>query len=373
MKLMQNTNKNLTEITVLGTGSSSHQMVSYIIRKFMTGAGIPFDLKEETDIATFLQRSLVSVPCIYIDGEYIPVTSNGDFNKSLRKAIKHILKKQNFGNMDKIIIPVDFSDVSTNAFVFGHRLATDIGAIVKGLHVYLPSSKELYESSVVDVDFIELRKSKLASFVSEFDRDWASDIMTTSIIDSEFRTGFPGEEILDSIEDNAAEMVIMGTTGDSGAIKKWFGSVSTKIMNESPCPVLLVPEKAGYKGVNNLLYAYDDIDLDKSLIDQLVKFSLKFDATLHLVHVDDAESNDPGFYLKELVEKKYKDHNIKISSLYNENVVEAIDEYAKLNSIDIIAMGTKNRSFFDRIFHKSITKTMALQSELPLLILKQKG
>ena len=51
-----------------------------------------------------------------------------NFNKSLREAIKHILKKQNFGNMDKIIIPVDFSDVSTNAFVFGHRLATDIGA-----------------------------------------------------------------------------------------------------------------------------------------------------------------------------------------------------------------------------------------------------
>jgi len=368
---MPSTIKDMTEITVLGTDSSNHQMVAYIIRKFMEDAKIPFELNEETDIASFLQRHLVSVPCIYIDDEYLPVQSNGNFNQSLRKAIKHILKKQNFGNMDKIIIPVDFSDVSTNAFVFGHRMATDISAVVKALHVYLPTSKELYESSVVDVDFIEMRKNQLNTFVGEFDKDWAGDIMKTSIIDSEFRTGFPGEEILDSVEDNAAEMIVMGTTGDSGSIKKWFGSVSTKIMNEAPCPVLLVPENAGYKGVNNLLYAYNDIDLDKALIDQLAQFSSKYEATLHLIHVDDKESTNPGFYLKELFQEKYPNHKIKISSIYNPDVTEAIDEYAEANSIDIIALGTKNRSFFDRIFHESITQKMALQSELPLLILKQ--
>lgn len=372
MKLMPNTTKEKLDITILGTGSSSYQMVSYVIQKFMDSAGIPYDLIEETDIASFLERSLTSVPSIYIDGEYLPIQSNGSFNKSLRKAVKHILKKQNFGNMEKIIIPVDFSEVSTNAFMFGHRIATEIGAVVKALHVYLPRSTELYESSVVevDVDFNEMRKNKLNDFVKEFDKDWASDIMTTSIIDGEFRTGFPGEEILDSVEDNAAELVVMGTTGDSGSLKKWFGSVSTKIMNESPCPVLLVPENARYHGVNNILYAFDDIELDKSLIDQLVQFSKKFDSALHLIHVDDTNSNDSGFYLKELVEKKYSDHTIIVSSLYNENVVDAIDEYGKLNKIDIIAMGTKSRSFFERIFHKSMTEKMALQSELPLLILK---
>ncbi|MEM9548963.1 MAG: universal stress protein [Bacteroidota bacterium] len=367
---MLSTSRDNMEITVLGTGSSSHQMVSYVLRKFLTDAGIPFELVEETDIASFLKRGLTSVPCIYIDGEYLSVFSNGDFNKSLRKAIKHILKKQNFGEMDKIIVPVDFSDVSTNAFMYGHRLATDLGAVVKALHVYLPTSKELYESTVVEVDFVEMRRGLLTNFVNEFDKDWAGDIMTTSIIDGEFRTGFPGEEILDSIEDNAAEMVIMGSTGDSGAIKKWFGSVSTKIMNEASCPVLLIPEKARYTGVNNILYAYDDIELDKTLIDQLAEFSLKLDATLHFVHVDDKEQPNPGYYLKELFQDKFPDHKIEISSMYNPEITAAIEEYSKLNSIDIIAIGTRNRPFFDRIFHKSMTREMAMHSELPILILK---
>lgn len=358
------------KITVLGTGSSSHQVVSYSLKKFLEAANISYELKEETDVATFLLRGLTSVPCIQIEDEFLTVESNGNFNKSLRVAIKHILKKQNFGNMKKIIIPVDFSDVSTNAFMFGHRLATDLGAVVKALHVYLPTSKELYEATVVDVDFMELRKTELDKFVSEFDKDWASDIMTTSMIDSEFRTGFPGDEILNSLDENEAGMIIMGSTGDSGPLKKWFGSVSTKIMNESHCPVLLIPENAGYKGVNNLLYAYDDIDLDKALMGPLVDFASQFDAVLHLLHVNELEAPDPGYYLEELFKENYPDQKIKLASVYNENVIEAIDKYAHENKIDIVAMGTKSRSFFDRIFHESMTKSMAIQSDIPLLILK---
>lgn len=371
MKLMQNTNKEKLKITLLGTGSSSHQMVSYFVKRYLNEAEIPFEFNEVTDIATFIQKKLSSVPCVQIDDEILPVFTNGNFNSSLRKVIKHILKKQNFGNMDKIIIPVDFSNVSTNAFMYGHRLATDINAVVKAVHVYLPTSKELYESSVVDVDFIEMRKNKLNNFVQQFDKDWTSDIMTASIIDSEFRSGFPGEEILDSIENNKAEMIVMGTTGDSGAIKKWFGSVSTKVMNEAPCPVLLVPENARYTGVNNILYTYDNIELDKALIDQLVGCSKRLDAKLHLIHVDNVATPNPGFYLEELFKEKYPNHPIEIASVCNDDIIEAIDEYAEINKIDIIIMGTKNRSFFKRIFHDSITKKMALHTEIPLLIIKQ--
>lgn len=358
------------KITVLGTGSSSHQVVSQSLKKFLDVAKIPYELKEETDVATFLLHGLTSVPCIQIEDEFLTVESNGNFNKSLRVAIKHILKKQNFGKMEKIIVPVDFSDVSTNAFMYGHRLATDLNSIVKAVHVYLPSSKELYEATVVDVDFMELRKSELNKFVSEFDRDWTSDIMATSMIDSEFRTGFPGDEILNSLEENDAGMIIMGSTGDSGPLKKWFGSVSTKIMNDSPCPVLLIPENAGYKGVNHILYAYDDIDLDKALMGPLVSFASQFDATIHLLHVNEEEAPDPGYYLEELFKENYPNQKIKLASVYSEEITKAIDAYAHENDIDIVVMGTKNRSFFDRIFHDSMTQKMAIQSDVPLLILK---
>jgi nucleotide-binding universal stress UspA family protein len=358
------------KITVLGTNSSNQQMVSFILKKYLNAAAIPFELNEETDVATFLKRGLISVPCIQFGEEFLSIESNGNFNKSLRKAIKHILKTRNFGNMEKLIIPVDFSDVSTNAFMFGHRFATDLGAVIKALHVCLPNSKDLYKASTGNEDYITIRKNRLNDFVAEFDKDWVGDVMTTSLIDSEFKLGFPSDGIFKAITQNDAKMVIMGTTGDSGPLKQWFGSVSTKVMNEATCPVLLVPKNAGYKGVKNVLYAYDDIELDKELIKPLVNFASKFNAALHLIHINDPKSPDPGFYLEELFKTSYPNQKTKFIAVENDDFVKAIDAYAFDNDIDIIAMGSKNKSFFDRIFQESMTKKMALHSKLPLLILK---
>ena len=88
---MRNTSNDITEITVLGTGSSSHQMVSMFLKRFMEKAGIKYELKNDKDVASFLRQILVSIPCIHIGDEYLPVDANGEFNASLRKAIKHIL------------------------------------------------------------------------------------------------------------------------------------------------------------------------------------------------------------------------------------------------------------------------------------------
>ena len=44
--------------------------------------------------------------------------------------------------------------------------------------------------------------------------------LKVGLIDKEFRMGFPGDEILESVTENDAELIIMGTTGESSKIKK---------------------------------------------------------------------------------------------------------------------------------------------------------
>jgi len=196
------------------------------------------------------------------------------------------------------------------------------------------------------------------------------NLLKVGLIDKEFRTGFPGEEILDSAKENEAELIVMGTTGDSSRIKKWFGSVSTKIMNDAKIPVLLVPDGARYQGVANIMFAFDDIRLDLAVVDQLVNFADTFGAKIHLVHMQDEKNQDPGFYLQEQVKDKYDADKIELVSLYDKDVVSALSDYAKWNAIDVIAMATEQRSFFNNVFHDSVTKKMSMHSDVPLLILK---
>jgi len=366
---MQNTN-DILDVKVLGMATSAHQMAVSVIKDYLTKANVPYSLEEITDVSVFIEQELEEIPSVKVNGKLLSLKDNGSFNKSLRTALNVMLKKSNFGDMEKFIIPVDFSDVSINAFIYGHRLASVAGAVTKALHVYFPVSRELTQSTVIDVDFAEVRKGYLDEFVTKLDVDWGSDLLSMGLVDKEFRTGFPGDEILDSVTENDAQLIIMGTTGDSNRIKKWFGSVSTKIMNEAKVPVLLIPEGASYKGVKKVMFAFDDISIDLKVLDDLVAFAGDFEAKIYLVHMQNESNPDPGFYLQEQLRKRYDADKIELVSLHDSDVVLALSDFAKKETIDVIAMATHQRSFFNRVFHDSVTQRMSMHTDVPLLVLK---
>lgn len=366
---MQNT-KNILDVKVLGAATSAHQMAVSVIRDYLTRANISFNLEEVTDVSVFIEEELDEIPAVKVNGELLSLKHNGSFNKSLRSVLNTMLKKCNYGDMEKFVIPVDFSDVSINAFIYGHRLASVASAVTKAVHVYFPVSRELTQSTIIDVDFAEVRKGYLDEFVSKMDVDWGSDLLSMGLIDKEFRTGFPGEEILDSVTENNAQLIVMGTTGDSSRIKKWFGSVSTKIINDAKVPVLLIPEGASYKEVKKVMFAFDDISIDLKVLDELVGFASAFGAKIYLVHMQNESNPDPGYYLKEQLSTRYNKDKIELVSLYDSDVVLALSGFAAKEGIDVIAMATQQRSFFNRVFHDSVTARMSMHTDVPLLVLK---
>lgn len=361
--------QNTTEIKVLGTGTSKHQMVSSVLKDFFDKAGVGIPINDYTDIDSFVRDGIESVPAVVFKDQVYTVGSNGSFNKSLRLIVKSILKSINYGDMDKIIIPIDFSDVSTNAFAYGHRLATDLGAITKAVHAFLPSAKDVLETATTNVDHVLLRESYLDDFVSSFNTDWGSDLMKASLIDGEFRIGFPADQILESIKDNDAALIVIGSTGQSTFLRQWFGSVSTKIMDEADCPVVVIPKDAAYHGIHRIAFAYEDINQDKAVIDQLIEFADRFGAEIHLIHVEHDGTPDPGFYLRELIAKQYPSALIKGETIKSQNIAHAISNYAIAHGIDMISLSTHKKSFLAQLYNDNITRQMALKS-LPLLVLK---
>lgn len=363
---------NTTEIKVLGTGTSRHKMVVSVLREYLDRAGIPIPVKEYTDIDQFINADIESVPAVIFNNKIYSLGSNDNFNASLRKTVSAVLRDSNYGAIDKVVIPVDFSDVSTNAFAYGHRMATNLGAITKAVHIYYPSPQDLVESTAVNVDFAMLRQSYLDDFVNTFDIDWGSDLMRVSLIDGEFRTGFPADGILDSIKENNAFIAVVGTTGKSGLVKKWFGSVCTKIMNKATSPVLVVPPEARYRGIKKIAFAYDDITQDKDILKQLTSFARRFDTELHLIHVEGNNSSkpDPGYYLAELLSRQYPMEKIINTTIVSDDVPKSISDYCFTHDIDVISLSTHRKGFLEQLYDDNISQQMTSLSSLPLLILK---
>ena len=53
--------------------------------------------------------------------------------------------------------------------------------------------------------------------------------------------------------------------------------------------------------------------------------------------------------------------------LEGKNFEIAIDSYSNKNEVDMIAMTTYPKSFFERVLLKSVTKNMAFHSTIPIL------
>ncbi len=65
----------------------------------------------------------------------------------------------------KIIVPVDFSNTSHNAYLYARALAKDIGAKVEVIHVHTVTSKEKNPDFSKKMDLI---RAKLADFVNVY-------------------------------------------------------------------------------------------------------------------------------------------------------------------------------------------------------------
>lgn len=356
-------------IKVYGTDTSGHQLVLATISDFLQKAQISFQISEVTDVSTFLAQGVESVPAIQMnDDKIIGLKSKESFSKSLRFAINQILATENYGRFPKFLVPIDFSDVSINALSYGHRLATDLGAITQVLHVYRPQPK-LDIHAEIKVLSQSTAKNRLDHIVKWMDTDWGSDILKASLISGYFKVGFPAEKIIALAEENTAELIIMGATGADDLYHKWLGSVSSDVISKAHSSVLLIPESAQYRGISSIVVGVDQEILPLSKLQKLAKFCIPFKATIHLVHIgtggDDSLASTAALLLQ-----CYDKDLIRTEIIDSADILGALNTYTKANQIEVLAVAPKAKSMFNQLFKESITRRMSHEVQVPLLVLK---
>jgi nucleotide-binding universal stress UspA family protein len=106
-------------------------------------------------------------------------------------------------------------------------------------------------------------------------------------------------------------------------------------------------------------------------LSDLLKWVGVFDAELHFVHVTSkGEYIDSEQYanMAEISDLADRYENVKFKILYDTDVLEELEDYVEEENIDILVMVTHRYSFFKRLFQPSLTKEMAFEAEMPLLV-----
>lgn len=275
--------------------------------------------------------------------------------------------------MKTIIVPTDFSKVSQNAFHYAYDLAEQLGEHrILLLHTYRPVMD--VNSPLVLIPPVSDPNTLRDWFFAKFlEQSRTEDMKGGQVqIDCEVRLGFAIDEIIELSREDDTAFVVMGTHGEHNLAEKVFGSITSGVIQRSFAPVIVVPEDAEFKGFRKVAYGVDHEAADKDAIFKLLRFAGQFRSEVHFVNVNESDK-EAETVIEKVVESVMEESkaalSFKITSIDGDSLHSALNAYTDEHYIDLLAMATHRKSFFERLFNHSSTKEMALNTTLPLLVL----
>lgn len=367
----------MVEITMYGQPTSNYEFVKMMLKRKLSEAGVKSNIKEISDWTKIVENKVQSLPTITVNDHIsMSYTDDQNINEFIKEVTDRILKQENQKQMKNIIVPTDFSDTAVNALVYAKGLSKKINASIQLVHVYKPQATHVDNAVVIDTELERVRRKQLDRFVTNINQSWAGDNSDDLPIDGLFKVGFVPDEISHMCEGVEEEtLVVVGSTGSSGPLKSIFGSVTTKLAKTLKTPLLIIPPDITFQKVTNILYAVDDIKKDIKAITKVLAYASQLNASVHLVNVKKGEELYPEHEIKTIAKDAYPDVKVYFASIDGPDVATSINDYATTNSIDIVSVVTHERGFFAELFlgglrfgYKSVTKKLAIHSDLPLLV-----
>ncbi len=138
--------------------------------------------------------------------------------------------------LERILVPVDFSDCSLDALEYAVVLAQQAKASLMLLHVLEPVSYGLD----FDLGHFRSREDVRESWTKRLEELASSHRHPNMPIEYRLRGGFPSDSILDSAQTLPCDLIVMGTHGRRGISHTISGSVAEAVLRKAHCPVIAV-------------------------------------------------------------------------------------------------------------------------------------
>ena len=183
--------------------------------------------------------------------------------------------------MDRILVAVDFTSPSRQAFRAAVQLAHTFDASLQVVHVVSPYVHGGEFSGVpLSADRSAVRRH-LQGFVLEEFGGPASEFAKIELTVLE---GPDDEKIVEESERSDASLIVVGSHGRSGIERLLVGSVSNRVLSRSRVPVLVIHETSPTK-FHNILAAVDGYASTSEVLATAAKWSKALAAKLRVVHV----------------------------------------------------------------------------------------
>ncbi|ELY47162.1 universal stress protein [Natronorubrum bangense] len=204
----------------------------------------------------------------------------------------------------------------------------------------------------------------------------------------EVREGVPYRTILEYADEQAVDMIVMGTHGRTGADRARLGSTTERVLALADVPVLSVrltddDEPTSWDGLyDSVVIPTDGSDAAERAAENALEIAEKYDADVHAVYVVDTTTYDledsprsivgllkeGGQNATEAVAEMARDRDLDATTEVRRGVpAEELLEYVSSVDVDLIAMGTRGRAVGSGRLLGSTTARVVRRSPVPVL------
>jgi nucleotide-binding universal stress UspA family protein len=272
--------------------------------------------------------------------------------------------------MKRILFPTDFSEVATNAFLHALEFAKIVQGELILLHTFeLPVFDNQFfpENYLVIYESVELSQfdifreeiPKLRAIAEKHNLDKIN--MTHRLMD-----GGLIFNVNKAIKEDKIDYVVMGTEGASGWSAFFSGTNTGAVLSDVEVPLLCIPMEAKFKKIETIGFTTRFRSKDKKALKKVLEIAKMAGADIKCLYVKTSKSDVTNDIAKKW-EKYFEEEPIDFFVITSDEVKETILDFILSQEIDVLTMLTYKRSFFEGIFHPSLTKKFANSFEVPIL------
>jgi nucleotide-binding universal stress UspA family protein len=272
--------------------------------------------------------------------------------------------------MKTILVPTDFSDTANKARDYAIQLAQELNAEIILLNTYHIPYAGASAGTLVNLDKVALEESEnsMSNQIEYLNLNYSNISFKTLckpglLVDSVRRIG----------ENKEIDLIVMGTNGASGVLENYLGSNTSELIGSINIPIIAVPSNPTINFPKRIVVAHDlEESGEAKLFDILREIVVKTESEVEFLFIDN-EKNQAETKIKRLnaaqIDEDFDTFYHQFHFKTNDNVEEGILDYIEGKNFDMLVLTTHHRSFWEGLFHKSVSKSLVKHASLPIMVL----
>lgn len=277
--------------------------------------------------------------------------------------------------MKNIIVLIDNSINSEHLALSAMNIALKIGAAITLAHAAKKNTANDYPQEMAIEQLNE--KEGLEAIADKIDKKVmkSGNAGLVTKVYCLMHKGSVIDLLAEQTSDAKVDLVIIGSHQSGEWETVMFRTQMQDILENIGCPLLVIPKKFIVKDIHQTIFAVDLSIAYKNALRYVVAFSAPFGADVLVSHISSI-----GFPKKPSEQDLYNEVNLNLDpnlpsvafhSIRSANVKTALLQTMENGKVDLLCLVHKNYNFLRGLFHNSISKQLADNAMVPIMILQE--